>query len=459
MWWIKSRSFGHPLQQLLSNNSMLSICCSLSSTASSFPVRNLSGHLEATGLSAHRTSGASSFLSPQERDNDPEPSIWAFPAATTLCTVSSPVLEIFFLFFKNFSRNDFYNLRRDQFESLISHFKNLTIPQTCWIFVWIISSLLHCRSGLGCGSSWKWKFHSSRGSNKAQLHFNTISLSCRHTICLTGGKSLLISSSPLRSILRNRQIPAEVSSESGRAEIKFGSVLRTPGHSNFVIEPFCSALHQLPEEAQIAEFAVSNLTIISKHSQPDLICSHPAAITSWEGWFEIHGNAWRLRTWFCSFFSQALSSAISPGCQRLLGSFSWLPMSVPPILQVRESPSVARLCWGISGAHPSMIHKSRAGEKAADSSFQVHGSPRISVPSPALLRQAMLLPTQWCPKGRSPVSWQNQPGEQILVEFGAWMGELCRGEGTRCPQDTGQDIRHSFVHSLLPTAPSKPADP
>lgn len=38
----------------------------------------------------------------------------------------------------------------------------------------------------------------------------------------------------------------------------FGSVLllRTPSYGNFAIEPFCSALHQLPKEAQIAEAAV-----------------------------------------------------------------------------------------------------------------------------------------------------------------------------------------------------------
>lgn len=134
---------------------MLPVCCFLSSTALSFPIRNLSGHLE----SAHRTSGGSSFLSPQERDNDPEPSIWAFPVATTLCTVSSPVLELFIFFFFPFlkyffSVYNFYNLRRDQFESLISRSKSLTIPQTCWILVWIISSVLHlncCTSGLGNG--------------------------------------------------------------------------------------------------------------------------------------------------------------------------------------------------------------------------------------------------------------------------------------------------------------------
>lgn len=43
--------------------------------------------------------------------------------------------------------------------------------------------------------------------------------------------------------------------------------------------------------------------------------------------------------------------------QRMLGSLSWLTMSVIPILHVREPQSAARLCGGI-GVQLSVFHKS-----------------------------------------------------------------------------------------------------
>lgn len=126
---------------------------------------------------------------------------------------------------------------------------------------------------------------------------------------------------------------------------------------------------------QLSHFVLLSINFQRKHRlqrlqlKPD---NNKQIFTAWFDLLSPHCNnfCWRLvwDPWQCLeaenlilFFSQILCSAISPGRQRLLGSFSWLPMSVPPILQVRESLSMARLCWGISGAHPSMIHKSMSG--------------------------------------------------------------------------------------------------
>lgn len=88
------------------------------------------------------------------------------------------------------------------------------------------------------------------------------------------------------------------------AELRFlGSLLRRSSYGNFIIEPFCSALNQLQIKGQIAQRQprLQLKTDNNKQTLPsDLICSHSSVITFFEGWFEIHGNACRPRTWFCS---------------------------------------------------------------------------------------------------------------------------------------------------------------
>lgn len=135
-------------------------------------------HLEATVLGAHRTSGGSSFLSPGERDNDPEPSIWAFPVATTLCSVLCSLRAFFPSFLNSFSVwiTDFMFQELYHSPDLLNFGVDHLIPPA--------PQLLPLWAG-------KWLIDSSKGSNKAQLHFNTISLSCRSRICLTGGELFL----------------------------------------------------------------------------------------------------------------------------------------------------------------------------------------------------------------------------------------------------------------------------
>lgn len=88
------------------------------------------------------------------------------------------------------------------------------------------------------------------------------------------------------------------------AELRFlGTLLKRSSYGNFIIEPFCSALNQLQIEGQIAQrqHRLQLKTDNNKQTLPsDLICSHSNVITFFEGWFEIHGNVCRPRTWFCS---------------------------------------------------------------------------------------------------------------------------------------------------------------
>lgn len=247
MWWLKSRCLGHPLQQVTLQQ-FHAPCLLLSQLYS----------LEFSCQESRWTCNGSSFLFPSGKGQWSWSIPLGIPSGHHTLWVSSPVLRAFlplylFIYFKYTIFKSFEEIRLNH-----SDFTLQEPHQSPDLLSFCVSSRLQlscCHSRLGYGSIWKW-FHSSRGLNKAHLHFNTISLTCTPRICLTGGNCFFISCSPLRSTLRNCHLTAEVSWEPGRAEIKFCSLLRTPSYDNFVIEPFCSALDQLPKEAQIAGVAV-----------------------------------------------------------------------------------------------------------------------------------------------------------------------------------------------------------
>lgn len=187
--------------------------------------------------------------------------------------------------------------------------------RTCWNLVWeVISpaaqllppSLLSLHDAiwqqLEMAVSLQKRFKQKRGLNKSHLHFNTISLSWKPRN-LKSVNCLPLLFHPPRTILR--RLP-NYSRDFLRTRYSWdflGSLLRRSSYGNFIIELFCSALNQLQIKGQIAQrqHRLQLKTDNNKQTLPsDLICSHSSVITFFEGWFEIHGNACRPRTWFCS---------------------------------------------------------------------------------------------------------------------------------------------------------------
>lgn len=228
MWWLKSRCFGHPLQQVLSNHPMLPICSSLSCTASSFPVRNLSGRLGCWRLHCWVLTGvvvAAPSCSPQERDNDPEPSIrpvLGIPSGHhTLQSVLSSLraFPLFFLKHMTFISFEEVSLNHSDFTFWEPHcspdFLNFCLDH----LIPPAPQLLPLRAA-GIWQQLEMAFSLQQRFKQISPSFQYHSLSCRPR-SLTGGNCLLISCSPSGAPWEC-QMAAEVSSEPGRAAIKFG---------------------------------------------------------------------------------------------------------------------------------------------------------------------------------------------------------------------------------------------